>query len=227
MSSSSPAWRREPNEVRRRLAEIGGLTVETLHEVAAQGEIGRSGATSNHPRLAGPLMAYFDATRALRDLLMPAGWMKSNFGGSELTVSPDRQHAIMVAAGDENTGSPVFAATTKSPKGPRTHLAVAQNAVQTNFLAELGYEDPVAEMIIGSMASGAAPYTWVLLIRRDDYEIQVELSLPVRMGPDGRPELFSERIILPPLDLNNNSHFGGRGPEPGPDFDIDVIPRHF
>jgi hypothetical protein len=45
------------------------------------------------------------------------------------------------------------------------------------------------------------------------------------MGADGRPELFSERIILPPLDLSSGAYFGDRGPELGPDFDIDVIPR--
>jgi hypothetical protein len=180
----TPALRREPHDVRKRLAEIGGLSVELLHEVAAQGEIGRASATANHPRLAGPLMAYFEATRALRDLLMPIGWMKSNFGGSELTVSPDLQHAILVAAGDENTGSPLFTPKTRSPKGPRTQIAVVQNAIQTSFLAELGYDDPVGEMMIRSMGAGPAQFTWVLLIRRDDYQLQIELSLPVLMGAD-------------------------------------------
>jgi hypothetical protein len=140
--SSSPMWRVDADDVRTRLAEIDvGLTIEILHEAALQGELGRASCSENHPRLAGPFNAWADSTRSLRDQLLPVGWTKSDEANYALTISPDYQHALVVASGDENTGSLTFAPKTRSPKGPRTHEVVTRNAVQLHLFEELNSDE--------------------------------------------------------------------------------------
>lgn len=219
---SAQKWWFDPIDVHARLAEIGGLTVEVLHTAGIQGEIARAAATENHPRLTGPFNAYCDATASLRDQLGSLGWTKLEEKNYPLTVSPDGAHAIVVAAGDECTGSKI-APKTKSPKGPRTFAAVAANAQQISLF-------DLVEQLTPPTAAGdeSQRLTWVLLVHRtidgDDAELRMELSLPSRIGEDGRIEHWPERIILPVIRLDGDPG-GLRAVDPGPDIDVDVTRR--
>lgn len=218
---SAPTWHTDPPDVEARLAEIGGLTVTILHEAAIQGEIGRASCTANHPRLAGGFNAWADSTRSLRDQLLPLGWSKSDEGGYALTITPDGQQAVVVASGDEHTGSLYFQPKTRSPKGPRTQEVVAQNAVQLSLFGE--DEIPWPTIAI-EPTSGTVALTWLLLIHRTDEGLRIELSLPDLIGDDGRPERWPERIILPSIDFTNGPSGIPNYPDDGPEFDVDVIP---
>lgn len=215
-------WHNEPDEIQTRLAAIGGLTVAILHEAATQGELARADCTANHPPLAAAFNAWADTTRSLRDQLLPRGWMKSDEGNYAIVVSPDGQFAVVVASGDENTGSLILPPKTKSPKGPRTYEIVSQNAVQLHLFEEVSDDEIRAALIAGTASNRL---TWVLLIGRSDSMLQIELSLPQGIGEDGRPEDWAERIILPSIPLDGQAEAKLRGPEPGPDFDVDVTRR--
>jgi hypothetical protein len=220
-----PRWHTESDAVRHRLAEIGGLTAEILREAAVQGELGRASCTASHPPLIAPIVAWGDATRALRDQLLPLGWIKSDERNYALTISPDGEHAVVVATGDENTGSPVFEATTKSPKGPRTHEVITLNAVQLNLFEQMSDEEDARLAVLARRLENPAAFTWMLLIARTEDELKVELSLPIQVGHDGRPDHWQERIILPSIPLDGGPWGLRRAPEAGPDFDVDVTRR--
>ena len=211
----SPLLITEPRSVEARLSEIGGLTPEILHEVALQGEQARSIATENHPVTAGGLMAYFARVCALRDQMLPRQWTKRCDSGSELTISPDGRHVLVVASGDENTGSFTQLPKTKCPKGIKLEEAATLNELQYDFFIEPTPPRPRPDV------SGV--FTWVLLIGRTEERLSVELALPVALGEDGRASEWVERIILPSIPLTDDG--ASLRPEPGPDFDVGVSRR--
>lgn len=218
---SNRKWRTNPVDVSTRLEELGGLTIQILAEAGKAGEMGRANTTENHPPLHGPFNAYAEATAALRGLLRPLGWARSNKGGYAITISPDGKHAIVVAAGDENTGSHHSEPKTRSPKGPRTEAVVSANFIQTTFLREIGMED-IEETVLRRREEDPSALTWIFLIASMDNRLKMELSLPIFIGEDGRPERWPERIILPDLDLSGGPGSGSL-PSDGDDFDVDVI----
>jgi hypothetical protein len=82
----------------------------------------------------------------LRDQLCARGWEQKCESGSELVLSPEKAHAIVVASGDENTGSLTDTPNMKCPKGTRMDEAANRNEMQMNFLA---LEATTADVIDG------------------------------------------------------------------------------
>lgn len=170
-------------------------------------------------------MAYFERVRVLRDQLLLRGWTKMCLGGSELVVSPDKLHSIVVSSGDENTGSEINDPQTKWPKGVRIQEATFRNSIQFDMLDQLGLEATPIET--KTLKEGAAKFAWILLVNSDNKKLKIELSLPVGELVDGRPSSWAERIILPivPLDDETDSITPSTTPEPGPEFEIEVTRR--
>ena len=110
-------------------------------------------------------------------------------------------------------------AGTKYPKGPATIQAVVQNVTQL----ELGIYD-AGGIVVGPTQTTAAPTTWMLLIARADAEVRGEVSLPAGIDDDGRVIVWQERILLPPLPLDRDPDLV-IAPPPGPEFDVNVVPR--
>lgn len=223
--SSCPKVVVRPDEVAARLAEIGGLTHDVLVEAALLGEQARRNCTMNHPVTAPGMMAYFERVRALRDQLLLRGWTAKCAGGSELTISPDGQHAVVVASGDENTGSLSLDPKTKCAKGIRMEEAADRNEAQLTLFAALGLQE--ARAVLALKDENPACFTWIFLVGSEDDKLTLELSLPVGLGEDGRAEAWSERVILTSIPLDGGTRLGVSpfGPEPGPEFDVSVTRR--
>jgi hypothetical protein len=123
--------------------------------------------------------------RALRETLLPRGWLRCNDDNFPLTVHPSRQFAIQIATGDEGTGIAGATPSTKQSKGPKTAEAISANQVQLNLFPALQVPEPEATQL-----------TWILLIHRCPKEVRCELSLPVSIGSHGRVDWWRERFIL-------------------------------
>jgi hypothetical protein len=204
----------EQHDVAVRLSRLG-LDVRTLREAVIGGEISRLACTANMPPCYPGIAAWAHTVAALRDLLIPAGWEKSDAGNYPLVVAQDAAFAIGVATGNEDTGNRYAPAKTKFPKGPATIEKVEVNG-QTLF------GEPV---LVRRIEPTPDQFTWLLLIARFADGVRSELSLPNNIGEDGRVDGWAERIILPTVDPSDGAGLPIPLPEPGPDFDVDVIRR--
>jgi hypothetical protein len=178
----------EPTDIDFRLKELG-LQQEHLRESVMQGMLLRSECTSNDPPLFPGYSAWARTVRTLREKLIPLNWNRSDDGGYSLCVNPDSTLAIAVATGDENTGNPREMPLTKSPKGPRTQLAIEINQHQSSLF------DDLPDIGISDLPNSDRT-TWVLLQHYDQgrKEVRFELSLP--MNYSGKIDGWSERIIF-------------------------------
>lgn len=174
-----------------RLSQLG-LEEALLSRAVAEGLAAWAGCTPNHPTAAPGFYAWSETTRALRELLIPAGWQKQDEQNQAQVVSADGSIVIVVATGNEATGLSDSSPITKSRKGPQTVSAVAQNT--SGFL----FEEMEADAIAKAMDSNRN--TWLLLINRDKLkgEVRSELSRPIGLDADFRVSGWSERILLSP-----------------------------
>jgi hypothetical protein len=207
---------------RARLAELG-LSVELLHEVIEKGEAGRASATGLDPLNAPGQLAYIRRIRAIRERLLPQQWTKEDPEGCAMTVAPDGKRQIMVATGDDATGS-ASDPSTRYPKGTAMKRAVIQNQqLPLPFPTEIARQLPSAERCIRE--------TWVFLVSReevgkDDDKLTVvhaELSLPDEMQGDF-PKGWAERIILPDFEVPSDQLILGVPKfSDGDDIDVAVV----
>ena len=184
-----------PEEVPSRLAELG-LQQEILIEAVQRGMAARAACTENHPAPFWGIAMWAETVAALRELLRPEGWTRSDSGNLPLTVDPANRVSIIVSTGDENTGTSISPCT-RSSKGPRTENAVTVNALQmTLFDVRLRPED---------LDEKNGKMTFLLLFHYDAKanELRCELSRPIEMNEEGQVSGWAERIILP------NSPLGG------------------
>lgn len=210
-----PVVRSEPYDVDFRLAQLG-LSSAILRDALLAGELARSTCTANDPPAFAGFTFWGVTVRSVREHLIPLGWEKSDEGNYSRCISPNREMAIAVATGDDGTGLAHGSPKTKFPKGSATILAVELNAQLELW----------PQVVTSPTVEQAGPVqTWVLLTRRTEAEVRGELSLPLQMGDDGRIEVWSERIVLNPIALDDDQFFGlAQGPEPGPEFDVEVVP---
>lgn len=186
-----------PDEVPARLSELG-LRQETLREAVHHGQAAWASCTPNHPAPYPGISAWAETVNALRELLRPDGWTRSDSGNLPMTIDAAGRVSVVVSTGDENTGRPAVSPCTRSSKGPRTANAVTVNALQmTLFDIRLRPED--LDETNGRM-------TFILLFHRDieANELRCELSRPIKMNEDGQVDGWAERIILPSTPLGGD-----------------------
>jgi hypothetical protein len=215
----------KPPEVVAALLEIDGLKREVLLAAVEEGERARQNCTENHPVTAPGTFFYHETVRGLRDLLRPE-WRAKCDGGSELTISPTGNHAIVVACGDGNVGSLTRDPRTRRKKGRQTKKAIQANwaALVQMELFEISKAD--REAINEEKRRNPSMMTHILLANRDGDTLIVELSLVSGLDEDGHASQWAQRIIVGSLPL------GGSGrpmqlpvEEPAPDFDVVVSRR--
>ncbi|MBZ0273667.1 hypothetical protein K8I61_16635 [bacterium] len=208
--------RQETVEVNERLAEIG-LNAEILLAAVKAGEMARSSCTANDPPFLVAVMPGGRALRALRENLLPLGWVRSDEGHLSTVIDPEGRLAITVASGDEGTGQAEASPKTKSQKGPATVAAVEQNSRQLSLFVLSPAPTPIHQ-------SDPERVTWLLLISRRREEVRCELSLPAFIGEDDRVEDWAERIILEPVRLDPEL-LTMEPEEPSPEIVIEVNRR--
>jgi hypothetical protein len=130
--------------------------------------------------------------------------------------------SIVVASGNADTGVAEGKPATKSAKGPATEQAVQANAIQGS-LTEV--DSRFAEWV---KTARSGPLTWFLLYRVDEDNalVHYELALSDHMDDDGYLDSFIERIILPPLPLNQTPDTASSGdlsdePEVAPEISVE------
>jgi hypothetical protein len=204
-----------PTDVHAALARLG-LSEAVLLEAVMQGYLARSNCTPNHPPMHAPLVAWGEVVRALRDGLAPDGWVRDNGDNAPRTVHPGGRISIIVATGNEATGTPGAAPATKSPKGATTIDALAVNRLQLP-LPGMGPES------CDLKDEEEKPTTWILLVHWGQGEIRCELSLPLDLDDQGRVTIWRERILLraTPLDPDTVDV----APPTQPDIDVTVRRR--
>jgi hypothetical protein len=211
-SPASPRVVADPIDVHARLRELG-LRTDTLTATLTAGAAAAALCTSNHPPNFSGLIFWGDAVRALRDLLMAEGWRSDNSYNYPTAVRGDGALAIAIASGDEWTGraeAPDGHPSTNHAKGAATQRAVERN-MMLPFYDQL---PPQADDVDGR------PSTWVLLHHREGNMIRCELSRPTAINTSGYVETWSERIVLPTIELEPRPSVGV-GDEPvQPDFAV-------
>jgi hypothetical protein len=179
-------------EVRQRLADLG-VDLPLLNRVIEAGWLAQESCTPDDPLGYPGIHRWGVMTRTLRQLLRPRGWASSDDGHLAVALAPDNSIAICVSTGDSATGHVDGSPSTKYPKGSATAIAVEVNRFQIDmFSTQAGGEEN---------ASSEGPLTWILLSHMADGVVSCELSLPSDMGPDGRVNTWSERILLPRITL--------------------------
>lgn len=172
---------------------------ERLHGAIAAGEEARNRCTAHHPPSAPGLSAYFEGTRAFRDLHVgsadsdppPGGrWSADDSGNYAVTVAPTGEFAVVISSGDAATGNPDRTPKTAHEKGPRTKEAV--DATQAMLFPE--------EQIYSQNGKIEGRPTWFLLRHRIAETVFAELSLPSIIEKK-RIVAWHRRIILAPVLL--------------------------
>ena len=167
------------------------LTEGLLLGAVVHGYSARANCTANHPPLFQSLVPWGETVKALREQLAPTGWIRDDEKNYSRVIHPNGCLAIAVATGDEATGIASSIPTTSSPKGSSTADALRVNQSQ----AWLPGMEPEAEK--------NQPTTWILLVHYAHNEIRCELSLPVKLGRDGRISEWRERILLKSIPLDS------------------------
>lgn len=211
----------EPWDVNRRLAEIG-VTSEILVKAVEASQAARAACTENDaPNFPG-IAAWNAAVRSMREDLVLEGWRRFNDVGQPLIVRPDNTLALTCTSADENTGREgEFDPKTNSSKGPRILEKVELNGW---LFADMAADAAAKVEAINKQRMN----TWMLLLHYDRVRGQVrsELSRPVAADPEGYVIGWSERIILPPFDVEPTfSELPDEGNGDGGEIDIDIKRR--
>jgi hypothetical protein len=188
---------RDPVARRARLLELG-LTEELVREMVEYGLGARSACTALHPPSYPGYSQWAETHYAARLRLVPRGWTADDSRNFSRTVNPDGRMAFTVSTGDENTGKPGLPQPcTKHPRGSETDLAIEMNKQMSLFDAPIDVE---AEL------STVRPrrQTWTLLIATTPDEVRFELSLGDDQDASGRITSWSERILFPPLEIDQS-----------------------
>jgi len=187
------------DEVDAALRAIGGgaLTQEILWNALVFGEAERRTCTEDDPGTLTGMVGWGRPIRSLREQLRPKKWRREEPKSLPLVVSPDRDVAITVASGDEQTGNARSAfAATKWDKGKML----------------LDWVDPSRQMTLDdALEEGgvpeALPDLWILLVFRTSTEIHAELSRPTSVTPDDRLRFGGDRIFLKPIPIDQTLPF--------------------
>ncbi|MDD5271902.1 MAG: hypothetical protein PHU14_04200 [Methylovulum sp.] len=175
--------------------------IEILIETLKKGQAARNTATKYDPPNTAGNNAHSGTVRALREFLIPLGWIKNQIRNVSLTSNPQNSVSIVVYSGDINVGIDDNGATpsTRNRKGKQAQLYTQKNFDIFDTFYEYDIEKPEYE-------------TWVLLYYYDskNAQIRAELSLPINMSNRGYIDGWSKRIILGPILLNKTTP---------PDFD--------
>ena len=193
-----------------------GLDEKTLLEAVARGLAARQTCTSFDPPSFPGYLQWAQTHRALRELLVPHDWTPDDSRNFSRAVNPDRTVAITVATGDEYTGiTGQNEPRTKYPKGSQTDLAIEVNVRQLTIW-------PTTEAPVAGAQAQLQQATWMLLIATTPHEVRAELSCPSGQDESGHVVAWSERIPLPPIEIDGLQIRSDDDDESPPAIDVPV-----
>ncbi|RKH96377.1 hypothetical protein D7Y15_41380 [Corallococcus sp. AB030] len=153
-----------------------GLLEEQLREAIARGEAERDSVNPFAPPGSPGYYAWSELVTALRQILSPFGWTPSDEKNLSLVVSPCKEHALLVVAGDQHVGlgDPDLVPQPKRRRGEAAIFAVDESQM-TLF-------DARTTRLIRT-----GPTIWFLLVYRvpGRDEVRAELSIPKSITETG------------------------------------------
>lgn len=184
--------RADEQDVRSRVEQLLGITVDHLGRVTQAAASGRNSTTEMHPRSSPGGYMYGEATAQFRrETVGVTGWEFDESGGQPRTFNHERRISVIVRSGDEFTGMD----TGRDPRTKHTAGRETRAKVSVNQLVafDLGAVEAAEE---------AAPlHTWVLLLGVVDGEVRAELSRPQDIDGAGHISAWTERVLLPATPL--------------------------
>jgi hypothetical protein len=222
---SANAWVR-PNEHGGHEAELAelGLRYEYFERLISEGEEARASATEDDANNAAGTLDYFARVRTLRHLLRTEEhWKRYDPKQSPLSVNPDKTMAIGVLLGDARTGLPGNPQPrSHRPAGVAKEFMVARNQDLEPGLFPLPPQDDAEVEVTAD--EYARLTTWYLLTyrytaRKQGFiEVRSELSLPSRVGAQGKIDSWDRRILLPAIRFKKTFDY----PDGDTGFDVPV-----
>ena len=202
------------DQLGHRLAHLG-LSVDFLAEARGLAQADVDQCTDLDPPGFRGAVRTARTMRYLREALIPLGWTPDDSGNQPSVVSPDGRIGIVCTSGDLATGLDYARPKTKYPKGE-----VTQRRVRANRQLSL-FDSESAE---GELATGEERTTWLLLQYPAGDTVRAELSCPQGFDNTGRVDSWSDRLILPDLEIDSYETWV---PEDGDDgtLDVPVHPR--
>jgi hypothetical protein len=181
-----------------RLAGLG-LTVEDFAFVLR----GADAEARMWSLLAPPIMAgmarWGKTNELMRVRLLPRSWSYDNPKNLPRTISPRGDFAIVGTTGDGATGWAAGNPTTRYAKGVETARAIERNGQLAFDYVDL----EIGHALSAVAGSDDALATWLLLYNVNDRQIRAELSLPESISLRGYVDAWTERIMLPDIDLSD------------------------
>ena len=180
-------------DVHRRLGEFG-LEIDDIHQALAYGHAEAAQCTDlDHVSYRG-MTLYSRTGRRLHEILIPRGWEAQDHNGQMRIINPSG-FTLIHGGGDASTADPSPQAVPRhaNKKGPVTGEAVRENS-----------QPPLFEHLFPEEKSRMAGLNWFLLYRNLTGRMLSELSFP-EFASDGTMIAYRERIILPELDLDNDT----------------------
>jgi hypothetical protein len=194
-----------------RLNELG-VPLQAIQTALRAGQLAADFCTTSHPRTYPGMAAWGESTASLRQSLGLLGWAPNDEDNIPRIVSPDGSIVIACISGNDKTGLRDGAAGTRNPR-----RSAGLRVIRRNLQIEMIELLPEGER---GDAAPTAGKTWFLLYRRDRDTVRNELSLARGATEDGKLIEWSERLILPVINLLEG---GGDGPGRGVRV-IDVPP---
>lgn len=210
----------EPDEVRRRLTELG-LTVELLLGAVHQGQSAADFCTASHPRYYPGSVAAGETIAGLRDRTAALGWSFDDEDNIATTISPDETVVLTACSGDEQTG--LRAGRHAQTKRPRGAASVRHVRRRTQYELDALLPPEERRPNVGDLVP-LGPM-WYLLFHREKGTDTVRSELSCAMGVSDTGALleWSERLILPELNMLNGGPLMPRERDGDPSPDVDVL----
>lgn len=199
---------KEAHDVETRLDELN-LDIKDLQEAAHANFLAQASCTPNDAPTAAGISGWIASVRVLREFLTVKGWARENIKNSPRLIHPEGSFSIMFATGDDATGNPILNPKTKSNKGKTTRDSVNDNT-RGDFLFEADMIPQVIPFNKFKEETTSKNETWVFLVHvqidhnanNPRHILRCELSKPTHMDDAGYISGWSERIIIPEIDID-------------------------
>lgn len=212
----------DENAVDERLRQLG-LTSAMLREAIRDGQAAGDFCTTAHPVFYPGCRVYGETNGSLRLRLATEGWTFNDSDNIPRAVSPDGSVVITAIQGDANTGlRHGRQVQTRRPRKTAS-LRIIKRNLQFLIEAVLPEDDP--ELSDEMAGLGELGPTWFLLYYRDGDTVRCEVSLAAGVSDTGRLLTWSERLILPEIDLLDGNSPSRSDSEPPPEVDVPVTRR--
>lgn len=203
-------------ETINKLKEMG-LTYEILANATSNGYKMKRKKSKYAPPICKSISFWENTIVMLREQLIENfGWTICDDFNLNRTISPKKDFAIVISSGNANVGKNVNPSTLNKKGQLSAAVVDVNNVVQLSFF-------PIKSTKTKKYNVERIPH-WFLLYYNDGNKIWMELSLPKKIGNDGRISSWFQRIILEPIEITSNIDIEQKIKErkSEADFDIDI-----